>query len=121
MGLDRTGRRLTAGAIVATVVAVSGGVVGAACQTVLDSTESFLSLYPTGGNVARFDGARGDKVMQALAFDGDGDEVVFLYSGDGPVTGARGRYMYLILDPADCIIDSGWIEGAAFDRLGASE
>ncbi len=48
---------------------------------------------------------------------GDGKAVVFLYSGDGPTTGARGRYMYLILDPADCVLDTKWVDGETFDRV----
>ena len=55
--------------------------------------------------------------MQGLAVRGDGNAVVFLYSGDGPTTGARGRYMYLILDPADCVLETNWVDGKTFDRV----
>jgi hypothetical protein len=78
---------------------------------------NFQSLYPTGGPAARFEGEQGDLVAAKLAAGRDADEVVFLYSGNGPVTGARGRYMYLLLDPADCILAHGWIDGDTFDRL----
>ncbi len=105
--------------VIAGVTAVSAGTGLAAtdCPSVEAMTKDFLSVYPTGGHAARFDGAYGAKVMQGLAVGGDGDEVVFLYSGDGPTTGARGRYMYLILDPADCVLDSNWVDGDTFDRV----
>ncbi|HEX9791579.1 MAG TPA: hypothetical protein VGA60_13030 [Kiloniellales bacterium] len=89
---------------------------GATCQTADGMIENFLSLYPTGGPAVRFEGETGDQVEQKLAAGRDADEVVFLYSGHGPVTGARGRYMYLLLDPADCILAHGWIDGETFDR-----
>jgi len=83
--------------------------------------KNFSNTYPTGGEAARFDGERGRMVMQGLATDTVGDEVVFLYSGNGPVTGARGRYMYLVLDPSDCVLDSDWIDGDAYDRAVPAE
>ncbi len=109
-----------AAAAVLATAAMPARPAAAACQTVDDMAENFLTLYPTGGHAARFDGEHADKVIAILAFDG-GDEVVFLYSGDGPVTGARGRYMYLILDPADCIVTSDWVDGETFDRLISPE
>jgi hypothetical protein len=93
------------------------GGAGAACQAVDDMIGNFQSLYPTGGPAARFDGEPGDLVMENLALGREADEVVFLYSGNGPVTGARGRYMYLLLDPADCVLAHGWIDGETFDRV----
>lgn len=123
MRLCLVGRMLAVGVMVVTVfVGVTGASVGTGlaasnCQTVEDVLESFLTIYPTGGHAARFDGARGEQVMQGLAVRGGGDEVVILYSGDGPTTGARGRYMYLILDPADCVLDSDWVDGETFDRV----
>jgi hypothetical protein len=119
-GYLSAGRTLAAGAAV--IVAMSGvgvapGHAASDCQTVEELMENFLSVYPTGGHAARFDGASGDRVMEGLAISGDGDEVVFLYSGDGPTTGARGRYMYVILDPADCVTDSSWVDGETFDRV----
>ncbi|HEY5597486.1 MAG TPA: hypothetical protein VIK47_01665 [Kiloniellales bacterium] len=119
---DFAGRTAAAVAVAMTVglASVAAGP-AAACQSVDDMARNFLSLYPTGGHVARFDGRRGDRMMQALAARTDPDEVVFLYSGDGPVTGARGRYMYLLLDPADCILGHDWIDGETFDRVTAPE
>lgn len=89
----------------------------AACQAVDGMIENFQSVYPTGGPAARFEGETGDLVMGNLAVGREADEVVFLYSGHGPVTGARGRYMYLLLDPADCVLAHGWIDGNTFDRV----
>jgi hypothetical protein len=103
------------------LVGAAGPAGAAGCQTVEDMTENFMNVYPTGGHAARFDGERGDKVMEGLDIKGDGDEVLFLYSGHGPTTGARGRYMYLILDEADCILDSDWVDGDTFDRLSPSD
>ena len=120
MGLNLAGRLLT---VVTTVfagvmaVSVVTGLAATDCQSVEAMTEDFLTVYPTGGHAARFDDALGAQVMQGLAVSGDGDEVLFLYSGDGPTTGARGRYMYVILDPADCVLDSNWIDGDTFDRV----
>jgi len=90
---------------------------GAACQGIDDMIGNFQSLYPTGGPTARFDGEPGNLVMENLALGREADEVVFLYSGNGPVTGARGRYMYLLLDPADCVLAHGWIDGETYDRV----
>ncbi len=115
---------VTVAVIVVLAAMIAGaplGRAGAACQSADEMTRNFLSLYPTGGHVARFDGEQGDRVMGALARSTDPDEVLFLYSGDGPVTGARGRYMYLLLDPADCILGSDWIDGETFDRITAPE
>jgi len=104
-------------ALATIVLAISTQPAGAVCQSAEVMTEEFLSVYPTGGHAARFDGARGEMVMQGLAIRGEGDEVIFLYSGNGPATGARGRYMYLILDSAGCILDSDWVDGDTFDRV----
>ena len=90
---------------------------GAACMAVEGMIEDFQSVYPTGGPAARFEGEAGDLVIGNLAVGREADEVVFLYSGHGPVTGARGRYMYLLLDSADCILAHGWIDGETFDRV----
>jgi len=117
----RAGPLAVAMALAVLVAGTAAGRPGAACLGVDGMTENFLTVYPTGGHAARFDGDRGRKVMQALATDSIGDEIVFLYSGDGPVTGARGRYMYLVLDPGDCLLDSDWIDGDAYDRAVTAE
>lgn len=120
MGLGLGGLLL---AVCAAVFAVAAAMqpAGAACQSVEAMIENFMSVYPTGSHAARFGGAPGEKIMRGLAIEGDGDEVVFLYSGDGPTTGARGRYMYMILDSADCILHSDWVDGDAFDRVVPAE
>jgi len=118
IGLSLSGRLL---ALASVVLAASVPPVGAGCQSADAMTENFLSVYPTGSHAARFDGERGERVMQGLAIRGEGDEVVFLYSGDGPTTGARGRYMFLILDSDDCILDSDWVDGDTFDRVVPAE
>jgi len=115
------GLRLVAGAAAVAAVALAAPAAAARCQTVEDMTENFLTLYPTGGHAARFDGERGNKVMESLAVNSDGDEVLFLYSGNGPVTGARGRYMFLILDESDCVLRSDWVDGETFDRVSPPE
>lgn len=105
-------------ALVAMIVASAPAM---ACSNFDGMAKNFGDLYPTGGEAARFDGERGRKVMGGLATDAVGDEVVFLYSGNGPVTGARGRYMYLVLDPSDCILDSDWIDGDSYDHATTVE
>ncbi len=119
----RIGLRLGGGllALATIVLAVSTQPAGAVCQSAEAMTEEFLSVYPTGSQAARFDGERGEKVMQGLAIRGEADAVLFLYSGNGPTTGARGRYMYLILDSAGCILDSDWVDGDTFDRAVPAE
>ena len=119
---------LNMGAAVAVVLTGVSGLVepdiaAAACQGPSDMAKDFLDVYPTGGHAARFDGDHGGKVIQGLAFygDSDGGEVVFFYSGDGPTTGARGRYMYMILNRAGCILHSDWVDGDTFDRVSSTE
>ena len=93
----------------------------AQCQRFAEMEANFLQLYPTGGEISRHAGDRGQAVMDMLLFGGDGETVAFLYSGDGPTTGARGRYMYLILDDNDCIVKHGWVDGRVYDRLVPSD
>src|SRR3972149_1163441 len=106
-------RGMRAFAVVLVLAAVLAGTplarAGAACMAVDGMIEDFQSVYPTGGPAARFEGEAGDLVIGNLAVGREADEVVFLYSGHGPVTGARGRDMYLLLDPADCILAPGWV------------
>ena len=89
----------------------------AQCQRFAEMEAKFLELYPTGSEASRHSGEQGRAVMDMLLFSGQGDEVAFLYSGDGPSTGARGRYMYMILDEDDCILKDGWLDGKVYDRL----
>lgn len=122
--LGRAGRMLGMGASVAVGLAgasVLGGPAVAACQSADDMAETFLSVYPTGGRAAHIDGDHAEKIIHGLAVGGDGDSVMFFYSGDGPTTGNRGRYMYLILDGPGCIVHSDWVDGDVFDRLSSTE
>lgn len=89
------------------------------CRTLAEMAATFAEVYPTGGLVEHVDGAAGERVMNDLLAPRGGDAVAFLYSGDGPVTGARGRYLYLVLDAAGCILRQDWIDGEAFDRIFA--
>ena len=93
----------------------------AQCQRFAEMEANFLRLYPTGGTASRHAGEQGRAVMDMLLFGDDGEAVAFLYSGDGPTTGARGRYMYLILDENDCILKHGWVDGRIYDRLAPSD
>jgi len=82
--------------------------------------ENFLELYPTGGLVQRLSGVEARTAAESLRVDA-GAAIVFLYSGDGPTTGARGRYMFLVVDEEDCVLAHGWIDGEVFDRLPGQE
>jgi hypothetical protein len=86
------------------------------CLLLSDVAANFKQVYPTGGPMARYRGEEARAVIRALPSAASGRQVAFLYSGDGPVTGARGRYLYLILGPKDCIRSQDWIDGAACDR-----
>ena len=81
----------------------------------------FETVYPTGGPAERVTGTHGQRVMDQLGVRAPGRDVAFLYSGDGPVTGARGRYMYLVLDEGECVLAHGWIDGTTFDRALIAE
>ncbi len=85
------------------------------CQTVSEFTESFLQTYPSGGLTETYEGEVGAEVMQRLHRPGAGPAVSFLYSGDGPVTGKRGRYLYLVHDGGSCVLAKDWIDGETHD------
>ena len=107
-------------AIGLTMVAGAPIAQAAPCLGMADMLKNFENVYPTGGPVERVAGARGRQVMERLLLSSPGEEVAFLYSGDGPTTGARGRYLYLVLDKDDCVLAHNWIDGPVFDRvLGA--
>jgi hypothetical protein len=104
-------------AVAALALGLYAPAAAAQCQPYAEMEAKFLELYPTGGEASRHAGEQGQAVMEMLLFSGHGDEVAFLYSGDGPTTGARGRYMYMILDENDCILKHGWLDGKIYDRL----
>ncbi len=87
----------------------------AECQTVSEFTEIFLQTYPSGGLTETYEGEVGAEVMQRLHRPGAGPAVSFLYSGDGPVTGKRGRYLYLVHDGGSCVLAKDWIDGETYD------
>ncbi|RMD61749.1 MAG: hypothetical protein D6826_09125 [Alphaproteobacteria bacterium] len=87
------------------------------CQPYGQYVDNFMELYPTGSEVERFTGARGQVILERLFAGDDSRAVAFLYSGDGPVTGKRGRYVFLILDDGDCILRHQWIDGDVYDRI----
>jgi hypothetical protein len=91
------------------------------CRRLQAMLADFQNIYPTGDLVERVSGEAGQRVMQGLGETGPGVHVAFLYSGDGPVTGARGRYLYLVLDEDDCILRHDWIDGEVYDRLLADQ
>lgn len=101
-------------------VLAAGPVRAQSCQGLAPMHENFLQLYPTGRLVQRVSGAEAEAITDSLRVFA-GTAVVFLYSGDGPTTGARGRYMYLVVDESDCIRAHGWIDGEVFDRLQIGE
>jgi len=86
------------------------------CRRLEAMHENFLELYPTGGIVRRLTDEEARAATDALRV-ADGAAVIFLYSGDGPTTGARGRYLFLVIDEEDCILAHDWIDGETFDRL----
>lgn len=86
-------------------------------ESLTDLVERFQEVYPTGGLAVRLDGDGGRRVMDALDITKGPETIVFLYSGDGPITGARGRYMYLVLDGKDCIRQHDWIDGTIYDEV----
>lgn len=92
-----------------------------ACRALSSLAADFQNAYPTGGEVLRRDGKRGREIMQRLFVERPGHAIVFLYSGHGPVTGARGRYLYTVLDEQDCILHHDWIDGAVYDQVVGSE
>jgi len=93
----------------------------AQCQEFSEVEESFRAVYPTGGRAGHFQGQEGREVLDKLLAGDDGRAVAFLYSGDGPITGARGRYLYMVLDEEECILKKDWIDGAIYDRLTAAD
>jgi hypothetical protein len=93
----------------------------AECQTVSQLTENFLEAYPSGGLAETYEGAAGAEIMQRLHRPGAGPAVSFLYSGDGPVTGKRGRYLYLVHDGADCVLVKDWIDGETYDWVVSTQ
>jgi hypothetical protein len=99
----------------------AAGTAAAGCRTLPDLTQKFVDIYPTGGQVARLTGDAAQAAMTRLGVGGKGVEIAFLYSGDGPVTGARGRYLFLVLDPGDCIAAQDWIDGETFDGAVAPD
>lgn len=109
---------LAAGALIG--LAASQGAV-AECRELPELREIFVDTYPTGGLVDRFEGAEGAAVMERLLVAEPGHAVAFLYSGDGPVTGKRGRYLYLVLDPGGCVLAHDWIDGEIYDRVVGME
>lgn len=92
-----------------------------ACRKLSELGLDFRNIYPTGGEVSRFTGAVGRQVMGNLSNRPPGHAVAFLYSGDGPVTGARGRYLYVVVDDQNCILHHDWIDGAAYDQAVPAE
>ncbi|MFQ5773605.1 MAG: hypothetical protein ACE5GS_03710 [Kiloniellaceae bacterium] len=108
-------------AIGAAALSLVPGDVAAECRQLDQLMMSFLEVYPTGGEVNRLSGAPGRNVMKTLSADSAGHAVAFLYSGDGPVTGARGRYLYVVLDAQDCILRHDWIDAADYDRAVPAE
>lgn len=87
----------------------------AECQTVSEFTEIFLQTYPSGGLTETYEGEVGAEIMQRLHRPRAGPAVSFLYSGDGPVTGKRGRYLYLVQDGGSCVLAKDWIDGETYD------
>jgi len=65
-------------------------------------------------------GERDNVIPESLRV-ASGAAIAFLYSGDGPTTGARGRYMFLVVDEKDCVLAHGWVDGATFDDLQTGE
>ena len=94
---------------------------GASCDDLDGMVAKFQQVYPTGGPVEVIGGETGRRVMDRLLLDSAGRNIAFLYSGDGPVTGARGRYLYLVLDERDCIRDRDWIDGKIYDRVTSGD
>lgn len=90
------------------------------CREMDAMHENFLELYPTGGLVRRLSDAEGRMAAESLRV-ASGAAIAFLYSGDGPTTGARGRYMFLVVDEEDCVLAHGWVDGATFDDLQIGE
>lgn len=86
-------------------------------ESLTDLVERFQEVYPTGGLEVRLHGDGGRRVMDALDLARSATAIAFLYSGDGPITGARSRYLYLIVDGEDCIRQHDWIDGARFDEV----
>ena len=87
----------------------------AECQTVSQLTESFLQAYPSGGLAETYEGEEGAEIMQRLHRPRAGPAVSFLYSGDGPMTGKRGRYLYLVHVGGSCVLAKDWIDGETHD------
>lgn len=93
----------------------------AVCRELDDLAADFRNVYPTGGEAARHGGQRGREIMRKLFVKEPGHAIVFLYSGHGPVTGARGRYLYTVLDEGDCVLHHDWIDGAVYDQVLEAE
>lgn len=102
------------------ILSAAGPARAQGCQAFDALHDDFLELYPTGGLVHRLAGAEARAAAEELRA-ATGTEILFLYSGDGPTTGARGRYMFLVVDEAACVLAHGWIDGDAFDRLTISD
>ena len=109
-------RRYAVSAVCLTFGVLATSPAAADCRDLDAMMSDFRQVYPTG-TAAVFEGARGRAVMDRLPLLPQGEKVAFLYSGDGPVTGARGRYLFLVLDAADCIVAQDWIDGVAYDRV----
>ena len=104
-------------AVIAAAIVGAPAAHAASCLGMAEMLKNFENVYPTGGPVERVAGARGRQVMERLLVSSPGEEVAFLYSGDGPTTGARGRYLYLVLDKDGCVLAHNWIDGPVFDRV----
>ena len=107
--------------VLAALAFAPGGTRAAACSDIERMMADFKETYPTGGPMERIAGARGQAALDFLAPGSMGKGIAFLYSGDGPVTGARGRYLYLVLDGEECILDLEWIDHATYDRAVPAE
>ena len=109
----------------ALAIAMTGAIPGmaaASCQEFSSLRAKFEQIYPTGGPPERFGGAAAERILARLyVHRAEAESVVFLYSGDGPVTGARGRYLYLVLDTDGCILRRDWIDGETHDQAVGDE
>jgi hypothetical protein len=105
----------------ALTLSVSAPGYGAGCDDLDSMVAKYRQVYPTGGPVEVIGGETGRLVMDRMLLDSPGRKIAFLYSGDGPVTGARGRYLYLVLDERDCIRDQDWIDGKIYDRVTSGD